>query len=299
MLRIDVESFVSAKLSSSHSKKKNDDRESHKKDEEDEDEDGEYVTGVMLRDGTSLHSKHVVIAPEYIEHMLMGTFEDKERLASKKDTHLSNETLCRCVLITNRLLPNITTDKCVVVVPPGEIENKRTISIVQLSSQVSVVPGGKYLVHMTTTVPNRGDNEDCGNGGETGEVILRRAVDLLYGTTNHGTGSATFLHPMQDPIEWSGYFHHASTRRDYAGGALPTNVHCRRNVRITACGAPVDVDAAFSEARRLFFTLCPEKKFLPERIDPNASTTSDGTKEGEEDDTSDMSGLDSDDDYGV
>ena len=85
--------------------------------------------------------------------------------------------------------------------------------------------------------------------------------------------------------------------------ALPKNVHCRRRVRTTECGAPIDVDVAFEEAERMFKVLCPNKKFLPER---NASTSNgnaddQGNKEmeEEEEDDSDMSGLDSDDDYGV
>ena len=116
---------------------------------------------------------------------------------------------------------------------------------------------------------------------------------------------------LEDRVEWSGYFHDAAAvaaamsleRKTPKKLKLPKNVYCRQRIRTTAGGAPIDVDAAFYEAQRLFKIACPNETFLPARVDPSkASTTKgdgDGDGEEDEDEESDMSGLDSDDDYGV
>jgi hypothetical protein len=148
-----------------------------------------------------------------------------------------------------------------------------------------------------------------------GETTLRQAVTQLYGgasCTNHGTKHTTTtttpIAVLEDRVEWSGYFHDAAAvaaamslerKAPNKPRLLPKNVYCRRRIRTTAGGAPIDVDAAFYEAQRLFEIACPNETFLPARVDPSKASTTKGEGEEDEDEESDMSGLDSDDDYGV
>ena len=278
----------------------------------------EYVTGVIMKDGKKMLSKNVIVAPEYISCMMKKTIAMNKNYTRSKQINLETETtkdllsfknerLCRCILITNQTMSNVNVEKCIVVIPPNEIDNERTISIVQLSSQVSVVPPNKYVVHLSTSVT--GSSQD-------GEAVLRRAVDQLYGATNHGTKTTdVVINPLEDSIEWSSYFYDGKNMTEQEESkeqkqneeqkpvALPKHVYCRQNISTTNCGAPVDIDVAFHEAKRLFVVLCPNEKFLPERPDPNAAQENqenEHANDGEEEDVSDLSGLDdSDDDYGV
>ena len=292
----------------------------------------EYLTGVVLVEEVEeneakkkkrvIRSKHIVVAPEYIHRVVDTKVETKvETKEETKDTSTTTSTttstsveggeegvLCRCVCISRQSIPGTNDgDKAVVVVPPDVVNNEEAIHVVQLSSQVCVVPKERYVVHLTTVATD----------GEQGEAALRRVVSRLYVGTRHGEkeikkkeksgerGVERVVDPVVDPVDWSGYYveERETTTLAERRAALPKNVHCRRRVRTTECGAPIDVDVAFEEAERMFKVLCPNKKFLPERnaSTSNGSADDQGNKEmeEEEDDDSDMSGLDSDDDYGV
>jgi RAB protein geranylgeranyltransferase component A len=291
----------------------------------------EYVSGITLEDPNnyvnnpkskdsknivkSIKSKHVFVAPEYVEQLIKGMKgsdpiiqkQSTSRTPETVETGMSCEIVCRCILITNQLLPDVGVSQCVIVVPPNVIDcQNRTIQILQLSgSQVMIAPNDKYVVHLTTTVKlEQGGENAVAAAVEQGETILRRAVTKLFGDTNHGIsgtdcnfgGSSS---SSDGVIEWSGYFHDSASivKQNFT---LPKNVYSRKRVRSTLNGAPIDVDAAFDEAQRLFRVVCPNEVFLPERIDPNKSTGGGRKQEDEDNAESDMSGLDdSDDDYGV
>ena len=321
-----------------------------------EEKDQEYVTGILLEDpdhsndshpndgdGSSIKtiavkSKHVFVAPEYVEQLTNGMHSAQSMEHKPTDPVLvpgvvtvSHEIVCRCILITNQSVPHIDVEKCVVVIPPNSMQHQhRTIHVLQLSgSQVSIAPNDKYVVHLTTTVQLSASTDgDVPHSTATatvavaaaaaamqGETTLRQAVTQLYGgasCTNHGTKHTTTtttpIAVLEDRVEWSGYFHDAAAvaaamslerKAPNKPRLLPKNVYCRRRIRTTAGGAPIDVDAAFYEAQRLFEIACPNETFLPARVDPSKASTTKGEGKEDEDEESDMSGLDSDDDYGV
>jgi hypothetical protein len=228
-----------------------------------------------------------------------SSIKDKEGRRADASSGGGGGALCRCVCIARRSIPGTSNGKSVIVLPPDAVGNEQSIHVVQLPSQVCVGPREKYVVHLTTAAVE----------GSEGLVALRRAVSRLYVGTSHGVKEVETEEEVkegekeraekvvEDPVDWSGYFVEERGMTKLAERDLPENVHCRRRVRTTNCGCPIDVDVAFREAERMFFILCPKDSFLPERSTSSNGGAAQGEKEEEED--SDMSGLDSDDDYGV
>jgi len=200
------------------------------------------ITGINVGTTKDIKTKHVVSSIDHLPELANPI--------APTDTCLS-----RCVLITDGPMKTKEGTREIIfsVIPPNTYHNTFAVYILQLDESASVVPSGKYLLHIWT--------QGSANGVEVDLKPIVEALSRSPVASDHCDTTAAAV-DGRPSIVYSAYWNHFERR-------LRIDIPMPKNLTIIdQVNFEVGADSFFEQAQLVFSQLCPGEEFIPNVPNP-------------------------------